>query len=183
MKNRKEGTLNVVMAPDTQTASHQGLAGLTRSVHSLKERVDMIERSKWADEFSYEQMKTLAAYLDSYLVEQGTMILHEGGHDAHMILIIQGQVNIVKEDAERVQKVIATLGPGRTFGEMSLIDGEPRSASAVAATPVALLVLTKDSFIRLTQKAPHLALSLGLKIAKLVSQRLRQTIGRLIDYI
>ncbi len=171
------------MSPHIQTEGNRSLANLKRVVHSLSERIEMIERSRWADELSWGQIKTLASYMEPYEVEQGGTIMNEGAHGAHLILIVQGQVNIVKKNTDRIQKVIATLGPGRTFGEMALIDGEPRSASAVAATHVSLLVLTKDSFVRLTKKSPHLSQSLVLKIAKLMSQRLRQVSGILIDYL
>ena len=68
-------------------------------------------------------------------------------------------------------------------GELSLIDGEPRFASALAATYVTLLVLSKDKFVRLTKESPYLGVTLALKLAKLMSQRLRRTTGRLIDIL
>jgi CRP/FNR family cyclic AMP-dependent transcriptional regulator len=169
--------------PDKQGRREDGLPGLSKTAHSLSEKIEMIDRTKWAEEFSWERVKTLAGYMDCYTVEKDRLLLREGGHDAHMVLIVQGEVNIVKEDTAQVRKVIATLGPGRTFGEMSLIDGEPRSASAVAASDVTLLVLPRDNFARLTKESPQLGLSLVLKIAKLMSQRLRQTSGKLIDYL
>ncbi|MDB4443781.1 cyclic nucleotide-binding domain-containing protein [bacterium] len=73
------------------------------------------------------------------------------------------------------------VGPGRIFGEMSLIDGEPRSASALAATYVTMPVFSKDNFVRLTKESPSFGVTVALKLAKLMSQRLRQTTGRLID--
>ena len=159
-----------------------GLSNLAETSHSLSQKTDMIDRTSWADELSWDQSKILARYMEVHRVEKGKTILREGGDDAHMILIIQGRVGIVKEDNAKVQKAIATLGPGRTFGEMSLIDGEPRSASAVAATDVLLVVLTKNNFVRLSENSPHLALSLVLKISRLMSYRLRQALGKLIDY-
>ena len=171
------------MAREIHTESNSGLSNLAKTSHSLSQKIDMIDRTSWADDFSWDQSKILARYMEAHKVEKGTTILQEGGDDAHMILIIQGRVDIVKEDNSRIQKPIATLAPGRTFGEMSLIDGEPRSASAVAATDVLLVVLTKDNFVRLTENSPHLALSLVLKISKLMSHRLRQTLGKLIDYV
>ena len=171
------------MAREIHTEVGSGLANLAKTSHSLSQKVDMIDRTSWADELSWDQSKILARYMAAHKVEKGTTILHEGGDDAHMILIIQGRVDIVKEDNSKVQKPLATLGPGRTFGEMSLVDGEPRSASAVAATDVLLVVLTKDNFVRLTENSPHLALNLVLKISRLMSHRLRQTLGKLIDYV
>jgi CRP-like cAMP-binding protein len=60
------------------------------------------------------------------------------------------------------------IGPGKTFGEMSLIDGEPRSASAIALDDSKVLVLTEMVL---------------LKLAQLMSQRLRQTSDLLVDFL
>ena len=171
------------MSKETPTDAGSGLTNLAKTSYSLSQKIDLIDRTSWADEFSWDQSKILARYMEVHRVEKGQTILHEGGDDAHMVLIIQGQVGIVKEDNAKVQKPLATLGPGRTFGEMSLIDGEPRSASAVAASDVLLVVLTKDNFVRLSENSPHLALNLVLKISRLMSYRLRQALGKLTDYI
>ncbi len=66
---------------------------------------------------------------------------------------------------------------------MALFDGEPRSASAIAAESAMIMMLTKDSFDRLVRELPGLAAKLLLVLGKLLSQRLRQTSGKLIDFI
>ena len=64
---------------------------------------------------------------------------------------------------------------------MSLIDGEPRSASVIAEEPSLLVVLTGEGLAALSSDVPRLAIKVLLKIAKLISQRLRQTSGALVD--
>jgi len=143
----------------------------------------MIEATRWVNEFTWEQIKTLASFMDCYVVKKGELILREGEKDAHMLLLVSGRVHIVKRDSSGVEKIIASRGPGETSGEMSLIDGEPRSASAVAAADVTLLALSQENFIRLTEEFPGLGVRLVVKIAKLMSQRLRQADGKLIDFL
>ena len=75
------------------------------------------------------------------------------------------------------------MSPGKTFGEMSLVDGEPRSASVLADEKTTLIVLTADDFARLASEIPRLAIKVLLKISKLLSQRLRHTTGVLADHI
>jgi CRP-like cAMP-binding protein len=82
-----------------------------------------------------------------------------------------------------VPKKVTTLGPGKTIGEMSIIDGEPRSASAVAASEAMLLVMTENTFNELKHALPGITVSLVLKIAKQMSQYLPQTSGRPIDHL
>ena len=156
---------------------------LTRSDHDLAERTAMIETTRWTDGFTHSQLETLARYMESFEVDEGRTILAEGGRDGHMLLIVSGKLNVVKSDGHGDPKIIATIGPGRTFGEMSLFDGEPRSASAVAASKVTFLLLSRESFERLIEMFPTLGVAIYAKLAKLLSQRLRQTTGRLIDHL
>ena len=78
------------------------------------------------------------------------MIVKEGRREAYLCLIIEGHVSIVKEGAGHEAKQIGSAGVGRIIGEMSLIDGEPRSASVVADVPTTLVVLTGEGFARLS---------------------------------
>ena len=89
----------------------------------------------------------------------------------------------MKEGAGHEAKQIGSAGVGRIIGEMSLIDGEPRSASVVADVPTTLVVLTGEGFARLSSDVPRLAVKILLKISKLISQRLRQTSGALVDHL
>ena len=100
-----------------------------------------------------------------------------------MCLIAEGAVDVVKRDSEGKNQVITSLGPGKTFGEMALIDGEPRSASVVAAQDTLLFALTQESFESLLEETPRLGAKLLMMITKGMSQRLRQTSGVLVDYL
>ena len=156
---------------------------LTNSHHDLSERTEMIEGTRWTVGFTHAQLETLARYMDSFEVDAGQTILHEGGKDAQMLLVVSGTVDVAKDDGEGGTKVVASIGAGRTFGEMSLIDGQPRSASAVAATDVTFLLLSQESFESVTESFPELGVRIYAKLAKMLSQRLRKTTGRLIDHL
>ncbi len=150
---------------------------------SLLEKSNLIESTQWANEFSYSHVKKLAAFMNVYQVPKETLLFYEGDKNAYLVLIVKGQVCAVKFDSQHNPRRIATLGVGKTIGEMSIIDGEPRSASAVTATDATLMVMTMDNFNRLLNEWPRVAVILVLKIAKLMSQYLRQTSGRLIDHL
>ena len=66
--------------------------------------------------------------------------------------------------------MIATAGPGEFFGEISLLDGGPRTATVIAATPVVAIRLFKSSFDRVVKEEPQVA---G-KILTVVARRLRE---------
>ena len=160
-----------------------GLPSNSRVSLSLLEKSNLIESTQWANEFSFLQIKRLAACMDVYQVPKETLLFYEGDKTAYLALIVKGQIHAVKFDSQRTPKRIATLSAGKTIGEMTLIDGEPRSASAITATDVTLMVMTVEHFDRLINEWPRVAVILILKIAKLMSQYLRQTSGRLIDHV
>ena len=163
--------------------SFNGLATMPKVDLSLLEKSNLIEGTQWANDFSFAQVKRLAAYMDVYQVPKETLLFYEGDKSTYLVLIVKGQVHVVKFDSQHMPKRIATLGAGKTIGEMTIIDGEPRSASAITAMDATLMVMTADHFNRLIEEWPRVAIVLVLKIAKLMSQYLRQTSGRLIDHV
>ena len=72
---------------------------------------------------------------------KGTVLVREGDPGDSLCIIVEGVVDVVKED-----HVIAQLSAGDYFGELSLIDGEPRSATVVAVENVTLLTLSSAEF-------------------------------------
>lgn len=144
-------------------------------------RAELLERTQWANEFSFLEIERLAEYLQSRSVKKGALIFREGDRDATLFVIAEGKVGIFKAGAKKQDLPIATIGVGHTLGEMALIDGQARSAGAVAVEDLVLLAITKADLDRLTNDHPRLAVKLVMKVAKLLSQRLRQTTSNLAD--
>ena len=85
----------------------------------------------------------------------GSILTREGRDGGLMFVIIDGEAEV-----ERDGTVIKRLGPGDVIGELSLIDGLPRSANVKAATDVRVLELTRDDFIQLANQSPKFLLNL-----------------------
>ncbi len=170
-------------AADSDNRIYAGLAAMPKVDLTVLEKSNLIDGTQWADEFSFAQVKILAAYMDVHQVPKESVLFFEGDKTPYLVLIVNGRVHVVKYDSQRTPKRIATLGPGKTIGEMTIIDGEPRSASAVTATQATLMTMTAEKFNCLVNDRPRVAVILVLKIAKLMSQYLRQTSGRLIDHL
>jgi CRP/FNR family transcriptional regulator, cyclic AMP receptor protein len=160
-----------------------GLSSKSRVSLPLLEKINLIEKTLWANEFSFPQLKKLAACMDVHKLSKESLLFYEGDKTGYLVLIVKGKIHVVKFNSQNEAKRIATLGPGKTIGEMTLFDGEARSASAITATDVTLMVMTVEHFNKLVKEWPGVAIILVLKIAKLMSQYLRQTSGRLIDYV
>ena len=158
-------------------------SGLAAEAHNLLEISEIVEGTKWADDLSAKEILALSRYLHVCTAEAGSVIVRQGRREAYLCLIVDGRVSIMKEGTGRAATQIGSVGAGRIFGEMSLIDGEPRSASVIADEPTRLVVLTGEGFAHLSSEVPRLAVKVLLKISKLISQRLRQTSGALVDYL
>src|SRR5438445_6757869 len=166
------------MKDPTTTALPSALKPQPRDVPRT---INLLETTKWADDLSRKEVEVLAGYLRLYTAEKGSVIVSEGSREIYLCLVVDGEVRIVKQGDREAAKSLGSVGPGKTFGEMSLIDGEPRSASIIAEEATTLLVLTGDDFQRLSSEVPRLAIKVLLKISKLLSQRLRQTTGALLN--
>ena len=157
--------------------------GFEPALLSLESRAELLGKSLIGGELVQSELITLGGYLEPYQLPAGCTIVAQGEQSAFMCLIAQGRVDIVKETFGGEQKVIATLGPRNTIGEMSLVDREPRSARVVTHTPVQMLVLTEESLATMAESHPRLWGKLMLKVARILSRRLRQTSGVLAEYL
>ena len=108
----------------------------------------------------------------------GAYIAREGEPGDALHTVLEGSVRIVLTDPGGAETTLTVLGPGDTFGELSLLDGRPRSASAIAAEPTRTLVVTRNDFDRWLADRP--AAARGLLTA--LSLRLRQTDNILADF-
>ncbi|KPL15926.1 hypothetical protein AMJ74_00270 [candidate division WOR_3 bacterium SM1_77] len=99
----------------------------------------------------------------------GEVLFNEGEQGDVMYLIREGKIKITKGKGED-EKVLAVLKEGDFFGEMAIIDGSPRSAGAIAATPVSLLVIDKETFQSKIRENPLIHY-----VLETLSRRLRTT--------
>ncbi len=110
-------------------------------------------------------------------------MLREGEAGDFMLMLLQGRVNVQKRDAGNTPQLLATLDAGKTLGEMSMIDGEPRFATCVAAEPVVLAVLDRESLARIIVEQPMLGAKILMELVLMLSQRLRATSERLLGLL
>ena len=153
---------------------------LIKTPFSEDELANSLELTNWAKDFSWHQICTISKHMEAYTATKGTIIFDEGSEDSTMAIVIKGKINIIKKESGSKVNIIATIFPSQSFGEMSLIDGEARSAQAIAATDVNMLFLSRDKLFSLLEESPKLAFKLLLIISQMLSQRLRRTSGNLV---
>src|SRR5262245_66285776 len=77
---------------------------------------------------------------------RGEVVFHVGDPGDALFLISSGSVKITLPSETGEEAILATLQPGEVFGELSLLDGAPRSATAVAHEPTETIILKRDRF-------------------------------------
>ena len=119
-------------------------------------------------------LRQFARFARSQTFAPGEAIVRVGEFGSTMYVIKSGRVEVVL-DGPSERMVAASLGPGEFFGELSIFDGEPRSASVIAVEETEVLVLGRVDVVRLLTGSPEMALSL----LKSLSARLRIANARL----
>jgi CRP/FNR family transcriptional regulator, cyclic AMP receptor protein len=105
---------------------------------------------------------------------RGEVIFHVGDPGDSLFIVTSGRVKISSPSEGGVEAILATLGPGKFFGALALLDGAPRSASATAVEATEALVLPRASLRRLIDEAPairdHLFAALTGEVRRLTTQ-------------
>lgn len=126
-------------------------------------------------------MMILVEFMKACSGGPGTVLCKEGDTDSFLGIVIDGSATVLKSSSGGSPKTVGRVGKDKSFGEMSVLNREPRSATVVADTDVRLLVLTRAEFDRLVDTQPKVAAKFLLRTARLLSQRLRETTGQLAE--
>lgn len=151
---------------------------------SLDEKSAYLDQTNWIKHLQFSQVEILAKYFTVYELPPKTKIIQEGQKQPpFMGLIISGTANVLKLDQQENSKLLCTLNRGKTFGEMSLVDSFPVSATVVTNEQTKLMVLRKYSFQKFVDDHPRFGNVILLKLAQLMSHRLRKASGQLVDFL
>lgn len=127
-------------------------------------KIAMLQKVPLFRDLSRKQLDQIARLADEIEVREGKRLATAGDHGLELFVIVEGHA-MVKIKGGRT----ARLGPGEFFGEMSLLDGGPRSATVEADSDMRLLVVGRREFWALLESAPPLV----LKIMRALSRRVR----------
>ncbi len=108
----------------------------------------------------------------------GAVVFEEGDPGSRMYVIQAGEVRIVKRVGAR-EITLAHLGPGEAFGEMALLEGQPRSATAVVEAPSRILEIDQAAFDDLVRRNGEIA----LRLLRRLSARLREANRQIRNFV
>ena len=115
--------------------------------------------------------------------QPGTVVFREGTEAREMYVVISGEMEVVKRSKRGIDARVALLGPGDWFGEMSILDVQPRSATVRSLAPTRMLRITSgdlDALYRFDVKSYSLIV---LNLARELSRRLRVADGIIADFV
>ncbi|WP_224243129.1 Crp/Fnr family transcriptional regulator [Hyalangium gracile] len=115
-----------------------------------------------------EELEHLSTLLRSRRYAKGEVIFHQGDVGTALFILRKGQVNIRLSSEDGKEVILALLDRGDVFGELALLDDEPRSTDAVAREEVDLLSLQREDFRKFLEARPQVAMRLLSALSRLV---------------
>jgi CRP/FNR family cyclic AMP-dependent transcriptional regulator len=134
-----------------------------------RDKVDVLSRLPLFETCSKRELNQIASKTVEMERPAGTILTRAGRDGGLMFVILDGQAEVEKDGT-----VLGRLGPGDVIGELSLIDGRPRSANVRAVTDLKVLELAQDDFRSLVDSSPQFVQSL----LRALSLRIREMDSR-----
>jgi len=128
---------------------------------------------------STEDAEALDDRFDIFDAHRGTVLFHEGDPGDSLYVVLTGKVKLGRRSPDGRENLVAVYGPSDQFGELSLFDPGPRTATATVVTEARLAKLPKDALQEWMMERPEIA----LQLLRVVARRLRRTNAMLADLI
>jgi CRP-like cAMP-binding protein len=129
------------------------------------DKVELLRKIPLFSRLSQRQLNAVARHIDEVQIRKGAVLAKQGTQGLEAVIIVDGRARV-----EGDGKAIAELTAGDVVGEMSVIDGKPRSATVIAETPMNLLVLHRRDFMSLLETVPGLQRKLLVTLCERVRQ-------------
>jgi CRP-like cAMP-binding protein len=140
----------------------------------------LFQNAPMFSKISTDEAKLVAGLMQVYGIRAGTAFIAEGDSGEFMVLLLEGEVAVIRDHQTPSARLIATAGPGKTLGEMSLIDSEPRFASCVAVSDTTFAVLSRKHLLQIIDEHPALGAKILMQLIVLLNQRLRAACAKLV---
>ncbi|MFC1499725.1 Crp/Fnr family transcriptional regulator [Candidatus Zixiibacteriota bacterium] len=140
----------------------------------MEENLDFLKQSALFTGLHEGQFAVLCRLAEIQKFQEGEVIVAEGTPGDRFFVLMDGEVSIEKNTPEGYPRPLASLTErGAFFGEMAVVDIEPRSATARAFKRTSVVMFTKEALVTMFDEFPELMTLVGFNIARVLSQRLR----------
>jgi CRP/FNR family cyclic AMP-dependent transcriptional regulator len=140
---------------------------------------DVLRQAPLFSSLDDEAADSLRASMSETRIGRGDVLFHEGDSGDRLYVVTDGKIKLGRTSADGRENLLAILGPGQMFGELSLFDPGPRSATATAVTPCTMMSLGHDELLRWLEDQPSVARGLLNQLAA----RLRKTSDVVADLV
>jgi len=130
---------------------------------------EALQRISFLSSLSPEELAFLSVGLRRRVFRRSEVIFHRDDPGSMLYMIVSGRVKISLQNEEGAEVTLALFGPGEFFGEMSLLDDLPRSATATAMEPTEVVTLGRERFLATVEQHPRIA----AQVMAALSYRLR----------
>ena len=128
-------------------------------------KIDILKEVPIFGELSESDLQSVVVYMESQSYKKGRIILKEDSVGEHCYFLIRGRVKITRMSSDGREVILALLGPGDFFGEMSLLSGESRSANVIALEKTKAMTLNTEDFLNTLELHPKVAIGLLRELA------------------
>jgi CRP/FNR family transcriptional regulator, cyclic AMP receptor protein len=140
---------------------------------------DVLRQAPLFSSLDDDAANSLRSSMSETRIGRGDVLFHEGDSGDRLYVVTDGKIKLGRTSADGRENLLAILGPGQMFGELSLFDPGPRSATATAVTPCTLMSLGHDELLRWLEDQPSVARALLHQLAA----RLRKTSDVVADLV
>ena len=123
------------------------------------------------------ELASIAAVSRERTCKKGEVLVRQGDPCGDLFSVLQGRLKVGSLAGEDAEVLLSVVGPGEVFGEIALLDEEPRSATVVALEPCRLLIVPRDAFRPLLRQLPALA----LRLLQILARHVRRLSARTED--
>lgn len=128
---------------------------------STDQKLELLKRVPLFASLPSEALQAIGKIAEERDISAGTALTHEGRHEGYFFVIVSGTVRI-----DRGGQTISTLRDGDFLGEIALLDGGPRTATATAESECQLLVMTYPRFQQLLDTAPEVRVAIFEEVGR-----------------
>jgi len=140
---------------------------------------EVVRRAPLFEALDSDDAEALLTQMSPVRMERGDILFREGESGDSLYVIREGKIKLGRSSSDGRENLVAILGPGEMFGELSLFDPGPRTMTATAVAETQLMGLGNDSLTGLLTGRPEVAKALLAALAK----RLRRTNEHLADLV
>ena len=127
------------------------------------------------------ELVDVAAKMDFMDLDPGEVLFNEWDKANFVCFVESGELDVTKKTGPNSSDVMATLGRGRSIGEMSIINNFPRSSTVIARSKVRLAVFQREAFEEILSKKVNIGVNILKGLANLLSINLKKASSRLAD--